>query len=340
MILRTIGILTLVTIAAMLVAGCGGSSATGPGTAIIGPAGGRLEAGGLIVDFPPGALPADFTILVTPLSPGQVPAPPDGLAVISAARFEPAGLQFLLPVTITFPLSARLPAGQTLTLYELQNNTWQDSGFNAVVSADRRTAAAEVSHFSIYAIFGDYAPLAVGASWTYHWILQTTPAGGAPNPPESGTVTATITGTEEVGGLTTFVWSESAPSNVTLWLHRTDAAPYELLLAAVQMASEAQEVLDPPARLLSLPPIAGQTWEVASVMDVTATATVSAETITVGSVEYDTMKVHIAPPDLALGYLDIWYAPNVGIVKRKAAEVDPGVSTTVIEMDLQSYSLP
>jgi len=331
----TVLILAL-TGAALVAIGCGGGSGIGPGSGIIGPLGGRLEAGGIIVDVPPGALPAEFTLLVTPLSAAQVPAPPGGLAVMPAAQFDPDGLLFALPVAITFPVSARLPAGQTLPLYWLQGSVWQDSGFDAVVSADGRTAETQVSHFSVYAIFADYAPFSVGASWTYHRVVQTTPAGGAPNPPDASTVIATITGTDEIGGLTAFVWSESDPSNVTLYLHRSDS---ELLLVALEQSGEPREVLDPPARLLMLPPAAGQTWQVTPLLDDPATATVSAETVTVGGVEYDAMKVHIEP-ETTQGYMDLWFAPEVGPVKWKQAVVEPGVQTTVIEMDLQSYSFP
>jgi hypothetical protein len=39
--------------------------------------------------------------------------------------------------------------------------------------------------------------------------------------------------------------------------------------------------------------------------------------------------------------MDIWWAPDVGPVKRKQQSfVGPDVGTVVIEMDLQSYTLP
>jgi hypothetical protein len=161
---------------------------------------------------------------------------------------------------------------------------------------------------------------------------QTTPPGGSPNPPQVSTITAAIAGTQSVGGLECFIWSESAPSNEALYLHRSDT---ELLLAGT---GQPLQVLIPPARLLMLPPAAGQTWQVTSLFATTAPATVTAETVTVGSAQYDAMKVHIAAS--SGDYLDLWFAPQVGPVEWKRAVVQPGVGTTVTELDLQSYSLP
>jgi hypothetical protein len=338
MISRIGVILSVAVVVVAIVAGCGGGSTTGPGSAIIGPNGGQLIAGGIIVIVPPGALPTEFTLVVAPLSAAQVLAPPGGLTVMSAAQFEPEGLAFALPVTITFPLSARLPGGQTLPLWWIQGGAWSDSGFHAVVSADGRTAVADVTHFSIYAIFADYAPLKTGASWTYNRTVQTTPAGGAPNPPDVSTVTATITGTEDIGGLTSFIWSESAPSNLKLWLHRSNT---ELLLVAVEPSGQPQQVLSPPARVLMLPPDPGQTWQVAlPMLAATAQALVTAETITVGAGSFDAMRVCFTPSPPAQGEMNIWFAPQVGPVKWLLSSVEPGVQTTVTEMDLMSYSIP
>jgi hypothetical protein len=325
--------------ATLAVAGCGSGGDAVPGavSGLIGPAGGRLETGGIVVDVPPGAVPTVVEFLVAPLGAAQLPTPPNGLAAMAAGQFEVSGvMQFALPVSITFPLSARLPAGRTLTLWQYDGG-WQDSLFDAVVAGDRRSVEAQVAHFTIYAVLADYAPLKVDAKWTYHRIVQITPDGGLRNPPQESTITATITGTEQVGGLDTFVWSESDPSNTKLYLHR---GATELALVAIQEPGQALEVLPTPAKLLMLPPAAGQTWQVASLLDAAAQATVTAETITVGGVEYDAMKVHIAPSPPAGGYRDLWFAPEVGPVKWRQAAVDPGVSTTVVEMDLQSYSLP
>jgi hypothetical protein len=277
-------------------------------------------------------------------------APPNGLALLSGGQFEVNGVNtFATPVSITFPLTRRLPGGSTVPLWQLEGGAWRitDSPLapvDAQVSQDGRSATTAVRHFTVYAILADYAPfspLSVGASWTYERTIQTT--GGPPGPPEPdiSTVVATITGTGTVGGLTTYVWSEEATSGPSqkLYFHRSASAPYELLLVAIEEEGQALDVLSPPAKVLMLPPASGQTWEVTTgLFDTTAQAAVTAETITVGGAECDTMKVHIAPP--SGGYMDIWWAPDVGPVKRKQSFVEPGVGTVVIEMDLQSYSLP
>ncbi len=309
--------------AVLVAAGCGGAGG-GSASIIVGPEGRVFQVGGIIVDVLPGAVLSPVEVLVAPLSAAQLPLlPPGGLAVMSAGRFEVNLAEFELPVTITFPLAARLPAGKS-PLWQVQGNTWEHSVWNAVVAPDGRTATASVRNFTTYAIFADYAPLSVGASWTYQRSVQT-----PPNPAQVSTITATIAGIQPVDGLETLVWSESDPSAKTLYLHRSDT---ELLLAGVQESGQSLQVLTPPARLLMLPPAAGQTWQVSSLFDTTAQAAVTAETIAVGGAEYDAMKVHIAAS--SGDYLDLWFAPQVGPVKWKQAVVEPGVGTTVTELDL------
>jgi hypothetical protein len=354
MLVRVGVVVMLAAAAALTVVGCGvGGSLETPGavTGIIGPDGGRLESGGLTLVVPPGAVPAPTEFVMAPVTAAQLAvAPPNGLALLSGGQFEVNGVNtFATPVSITFPLSRRLPADSRVPLWQFYNGVeWRitDAPFapvDAQVSPDWRSATTTaVRHFTVYAILADYAPFSEGASWTYNRIIETTPAGGLPNPPDLSTVVATITGTETVGGLSTYVWSEKDEFDnpvQTLYFHRSASAPYELLLVAMQEEEQALEVLSPPAKVLMLPPAPGQTWEVTTgLFDTTAQAAVTAETITVGAKEYDTMKVHIAPP--SGGYMDIWWAPDVGPVKRKQSFVEPGVGTVVIEMDLQSYHLP
>jgi len=345
MFVRVGVVVMLAAAAALTVIGCGaggGLETPGAVTAIIGRDGGLLESGGLTLVVPPDAVPAPTEFVMAPVTAAQLAvAPPNGLALLSGGQFEVNGVNtFATPVSITFPLTRRLPGGSTVPLWQLEGGAWQHAGlgaWNATVSSDGGSAQAQVYHFTVYAILADYAPLSVGASWTYERTIQTT--GGPPGPPDVSTVTATITGkTDTVGGLTTYVWSEKEFDNPvqTLYYHRSDA---ELLLVAMQEEGQALDVLTSPAKVLMLPPAPGQTWEVTTgLFDATAQASVTAETIPVGGAEYDTMKVHIAPP--SGGYMDIWWAPDVGPVKRKQSFVKPGVGTVVIEMDLQSYTLP
>ena len=352
MFVRVGVVVMLAAAAALTVVGCGvGGSLETPGavTAIIGPDGGLLESGGLTLVVPAGAVPAPTEFVMALVTAAPRAAPPNGLALLSGGQFDVNGVNtFATPVSITFPLSRRLRGDSRVPLWQLYNGvTWRitdadvSSPVSALVSADGRFASAAVRHFTVYAILADYAPFEVGRSWTYRRTIQTT--GGPPGPPEPdiSTVVATITSTTgTVGELTTYVWSEKDKFDnpvQTLYYHRSDA---ELLLVAIEEEGQPIKVLTPPAKVLMLPPAPGQTWEVTTgLFDTTAQASVTAETITVGVKEYDTMKVHIAPPS-AGEYLDMWFAPNVGPVKREQSFVGPDVGTVVIEMDLQSYSLP
>jgi len=340
-------------LATVLAAGCGGGGSTTSGavSGLIGPEGGRLEAGGIVVVVPPGAVAAPTEFLIARLSGAQVPPPPNGLSALSAGQFEVNGVMlFAFPVTITFPLSPRLavppgqPAPLTVPLWQFfEGAGWDIAGsdvsapVSALVSANGLTATASVAHFTIYAILADYAPLAVGSSWTYHRTVQVTaPPGGSPGPEETSTVTATITDRQMIGDLNTYVWTEDT-TNRKLYLFRTTSAPFELLLAAVDEGAGITE-LNPPAKLLMLPPAAGQTWQATlPQLDPSAQATVTAETITVGGIEYDAMKVRFEPATAGAGYVEIWFAPGVGPVKWKDV-ITTAESQTVTELDLQSYT--
>jgi len=186
MLVRVGVVVMLAAAAAVTVMGCGGAGLETPGavTTIIGPDGGRLEAGELVLVVPAGAVLEPTEFVMAPVTAAQLAvAPPNGLAVLSGGQFEVNGVNvFATPVSITFPLSRRLPANSTVPLWQLYNGvTWRitdaDSPVSALVSADGRFASAWVRHFTVYAILADYAPLSVGASWTYNRIIQTTPAG-------------------------------------------------------------------------------------------------------------------------------------------------------------------
>src|SRR6185436_20792935 len=68
-------------------------------SAQIGPAGGKVSAGGASITIPSGALAAEEAITVT-LTNDE---PPVGVQSLSPIyRFGPAGLRFQKPVTVTF----------------------------------------------------------------------------------------------------------------------------------------------------------------------------------------------------------------------------------------------
>ena len=78
-------------------------------TAMIGAGGGSIQtvsAGGVIIKLviPPGALTQDTLIKVTPLSVS--PLPDSSQSLLPGVKFEPEGLQFALPATLTLNFSA------------------------------------------------------------------------------------------------------------------------------------------------------------------------------------------------------------------------------------------
>src|SRR5688572_22540284 len=83
-----------------LVAACAAETSQPPRTdgstqATIGPAGGSIEAEGVSLVIPKGAVETDQTITVTPTDE----APPNGVTPYSrVVRFEPSGLVFAAPV--------------------------------------------------------------------------------------------------------------------------------------------------------------------------------------------------------------------------------------------------
>lgn len=86
----------------------------GGGSAVIGPGGGTLTlTDGTRLDVPAGALDVATTISINPMaSPPGLVLPPTGSVVGTLYSFEPNGLHFNQPVTMTLPYDpARLPVG-------------------------------------------------------------------------------------------------------------------------------------------------------------------------------------------------------------------------------------
>jgi hypothetical protein len=134
-----------------------GSSAADAGSglerakATVGPAGGTISAGGALLSIPPGALAADTEIA---MSVSADPAPAGFAAYSPLYRFEPEGLAFTEPASISIPFS--IPAGGD------PNNPGNDPRLATIfwsrrgASGFERTAAkiaggvatASVTHFS------------------------------------------------------------------------------------------------------------------------------------------------------------------------------------------------
>lgn len=115
--------------------------------------GGSVELNGFRVDIPAGALPQDTVITIS--------LPRDellGKRVL--AEFEPHGIQFNTPVTVSFPLQGVvLPGGA------LEVGRWEDGGWTSLggtVSPDGTRLFSTTPHFSTYAARGGAYTMAGG----------------------------------------------------------------------------------------------------------------------------------------------------------------------------------
>lgn len=116
----------------------------GPRTAskrIIAADGGFVELNGFRVDIPAGALSADTTVTIT--------LPSDlVLGRRLVADFEPHGLQFGTPVTLTFPLTGVLWSGAPLEVARWENGAWTSLGGGVNPLGTKLTG--QTTHFSKY----------------------------------------------------------------------------------------------------------------------------------------------------------------------------------------------
>ncbi len=110
------------------------------GSARIGPEGGTVEVGGVVLTVPPDALPAAREISVTVITDD----PPSGFrAFTPVLRFEPAGLTFDRPARVSIPFGGD---SEVATVF------WTRAGGGGYVALDTEVAHgvahAEVTHFS------------------------------------------------------------------------------------------------------------------------------------------------------------------------------------------------
>jgi uncharacterized protein DUF4382 len=107
-------------------------------------AGGRLTLpGGVVLDVPPGAMPADGTLSIVE----DVTSDIGGTLVGRAYDFYPSGLQFLSPVAITLPYDpALVPPGTSESSLFLTEDWAVVDG--SVVHAAEHTITAQATHFS------------------------------------------------------------------------------------------------------------------------------------------------------------------------------------------------
>lgn len=130
---------------------CGGNGT--PASGAIGPAGGRVESAGVVVEVPAGALAEEVSIAIAEATGG---APALGSARSKVFAFTPHGLKFAKPVTITLPLTAAAEPGDTVLWAEEGATTW--TPVDGATLADGK-ATARVSAFSYGSVGSADVPL-------------------------------------------------------------------------------------------------------------------------------------------------------------------------------------
>ncbi|MGK9476554.1 hypothetical protein [Melioribacter sp. OK-6-Me] len=107
------------------------------------------------VDVPAGALSSDTQISVAPITSNNVvPLPATSNKVITAAaNFEPTGITFAKPVTVSFPLPYISTPGKALSVYRLNPSTleWEVKG-TATVDAEGTSASTQITGFSSWTV--------------------------------------------------------------------------------------------------------------------------------------------------------------------------------------------
>lgn len=108
---------------------------------IIASQGGFVELNGFRVDIPAGALPSDTTVTIN--------LPTDNvLGKRLIADFEPHGVQFSTPVTLTFPLTGVLLLGGPIEVARWENGAWTSLGGSVDLAGTKLTG--QTPHFSTY----------------------------------------------------------------------------------------------------------------------------------------------------------------------------------------------
>ncbi|MDP3235737.1 MAG: hypothetical protein Q8N26_23330, partial [Myxococcales bacterium] len=111
-------------------------------TQVVGAEGGEIKLEGATLDVPRGALPDGQMITVTS---SPTPAPEAYQSFSPVYTFEPAGLEFAVPVTIR--LRATVPGGSRLVVFwTKKGSTTQFDELASTQSGD--TVVAQVTHFS------------------------------------------------------------------------------------------------------------------------------------------------------------------------------------------------
>ena len=126
-----------------------------PGSAHIAAShGGTIESvqGDVILSIPAGALTTDTFITVQQLDPDVLAIQTDDANNHAAIRLEPTGIQFIQPVTVTFPLRNWIEPGSQIPLYLFDEGTGDlsDTGNKAIADESGLKATASIDHFSTH----------------------------------------------------------------------------------------------------------------------------------------------------------------------------------------------
>ena len=124
---------------------------------VIGPEGGTATTtAGTKIEIPPDALTEDTVITIDTLTEETLPAPvPEGLEFLGGADFQPDGLTFDVPVTVTIPLNISLPSGSFLAIFTFDPdiNEFVFTRKYGIIDEFGDTVSFQVDHFSIMSSF-------------------------------------------------------------------------------------------------------------------------------------------------------------------------------------------
>lgn len=150
-------VLLLFTLLPLASGACGDDPPAGPNTSVdvIGPAGGSLafESGAVQLLFSPGAVSSETEIGVTPVTRSATPLLVPG----TSFDFDPDGLSFAAPVTLTLQFDASsLPAGvraQEVRVHRESAGQWVPVD-GSTVDVPASSASATLAGFSVYGLLG------------------------------------------------------------------------------------------------------------------------------------------------------------------------------------------
>ena len=149
---RSTGFLALVFFVSLTLGACSDNN----GESLIGPGGGTIQAAGVTIVIPPGALDSFQEISISIATDSDYPA--DNDIIGTPVKIEP-DLVFLKPVTITMPYT--LPQGVlelNTALATLQAGAWTPIP-ESVVDIANKTVSASVMYLSLYTPFWYEPPI-------------------------------------------------------------------------------------------------------------------------------------------------------------------------------------